>query len=357
MTSARPTTPDTNPSPASSGATTVEVMFRAERDVDAWVERHGRGEVPGRWPYGLDLLTAPGATVTRRHLPEPGRAARLRDRVRPARPRRSAGRDIGVAWDENVARRMALLAPRTEMYAGAIWLTDALAADPTTARVRQALDTLRRMTGAYVISSAQVEPLERALGPSVPVSFFRFGVDADFFTARPPAPRPLVVSVGGDRDRDPATLFAALERVVAARPDVEVVVQTTSDLTPPPGVTTVPHLSHVELRDLYARASVVAIATRPNLHVSGMTVSLESMATARPVVLTGTPGAEDYVVDGETGLLVPPRTPEVLAARVLELLADPDAAAALGRRARAAVEELFTSEHMVEGMARAIGLR
>lgn len=337
-------------------ATTVEVMFRAERDVDTWVARHERGEVPGRWPYGLDLLTAPGATVTRRDLPEPGRVARLRDRLPVARPR-PAARRVGVAWDENVARRMVLLAPRTRMYAGAIWVTDALAADPDSARVRQALDTLRRMTGAFVISSAQVDPLQQALGASVPVTYFRFGVDADFFAARPPAERPLVVSVGGDRDRDPATLFAALERVAAARPDVEAVVQSRSDLTPPPGVTKVPHLSHVELRDLYARASVVAIATRPNLHVSGMTVSLESMATARPVVLTGTPGAEDYVTDGETGLLVPPRAPELLADRVLELLADPDAAADMGRRARADVEARFTSGHMVEAMAQAVGLR
>ncbi len=60
------------------------------------------------------------------------------------------------------------------------------------------------------------------------------------------------MSVGGDRDRDTATLYAALEHVHGARPDVELVVQTASELDPPAGVTTVAHLPHVALRELYA---------------------------------------------------------------------------------------------------------
>ena len=117
-----------------------------------------------------------------------------------------------------------------------------------------------------------------------------------------------------------------------------------------------PRLTHRELRDLYGRAAVVAIATRPNLHVSGMTVLLESMATARPVVLTGSPGVEDYATDGETALLVPTRDAGGLADRVLGLLADPGEARALGERARASVEARLTSDHMVQDLARVIGL-
>ena len=335
----------------------VEVMFRSERDVDSWTARHERGEVPGRWPYGLDLLARPGVTVTRRSLPEPTRADRVRAMLRPARRRGAAATDLGIAWDENLARRMLVLAPHASMHAGAIWLTDALAADPDSARVRSTLDVLRRMDSVFVNSQAQVEPLERALaGTGTRVSFFTFGVDAEFFAARPPADRPLVVSVGGDRDRDPSTLFAALARVHEARPDVEIVVQNSSDVPPPAGVTKVPRLSHVELRELYARASVVAVATRPNLHMSGLTVSLESMATARPVVLTRTPGVEDYVADGDNARLVPTEAPEDLADAVVELLDDPTAAHALGRRARAAVEDRLTSVHLVDNMAAAVGL-
>jgi len=342
---------------ATARATRVEVVFGAERDAAAWERRHAAGEVPGRWPYGLDLLTGPGAEVTTRGLPAPGRVTRARARVQEALGVRRASDGVGVAWDENVARRMLTVAPRARMHSGAIWVTDALAADPTSERVRSTLAVLRRMTGVFVISRAQVDPLTAALGPGgPPVSFFTFGVDAEFFTPRPPAARPLVVSVGGDRDRDPRTLFAALARVREVRPDVEAVVQSASDLAPPPGVTKVPRLSHRELRDLYARASVVAVATRPNLHVSGMTVGLESMATARPVVLTATPGADDYFEDGVTAALVPPSDPRALADRLLTLLDDPVTAADLGRRARAEVERRLTSAHMVEQMARAVGI-
>ncbi|WP_273652139.1 glycosyltransferase family 4 protein [Cellulomonas fimi] len=344
--------------PVTATRTAVEVVFRAERDVASWEARHARGEVPGRWPYGLDLLARTGATVTTANLPEPTRADRVRALLRSAVPHPGRSRhDVGIAWDENLARRMLVLSPHARMYAGAIWLTDALEIDPSSERVRGALDVLRRMDGVFVNSSAQVEPLQAALGRSgPPVSFFTFGVDHEFFSAQPPAPAPLVVSVGGDRDRDPTTLFAALSRVHEARPDVEIVVQNASDVPAPPGVTKVPRLSHTELRDLYARASVVAIATRPNLHMSGLTVSLESMATARPVVLTATPGHEDYHRDGETALLVEPQEPTDLADRVLDLLDDPDAAIALGQRARQAVEDRFTSAHLVDGMARAVGL-
>ncbi len=115
-------------------------------------------------------------------------------------------------------------------------------------------------------------------------------------------------------------------------------------------------MTHLELRDLYERASAVVVATRPNLHVSGLTASLESMAMARPVVLTRTPGAEDCIEDGRTGLFASVGDPGSVADRILDLLAAPEEAKVLGERARAAVEARLTSAHMVRGLSRAIGL-
>ncbi|WP_029662960.1 glycosyltransferase family 4 protein [Cellulomonas sp. KRMCY2] len=342
----------------------VEVVFRADRDVESWAARHARGEVPGRWPYGLDLLAGRSTSLTVRGLPEPSRAAvaagRLRRALDPsstARPAEVGVRDIGVAWDENLARRMLYQAPRREMYSGAIWLTDALARGDDPRRLRSVLGVLRSMRGVFVNSAAQVQPLRDAFGPGGPdVSYFTFGVDDVFFRPRPYPERPLVMSVGVDRDRDPGTLFAALETVHRNRPDVEILVQTRSDVEPPPGVTRVPTMSHVELRDLYERAGAVVIATRPNLHISGLTASLESMAMARPVVLTRTPGAEDYIDDGRTGLFASVGDPGSVAGRILDLLAAPDEARGMGESARAVVEARLTSAHMVRGLSRALGL-
>lgn len=60
-------------------------------------------------------------------------------------------------------------------------------------------------------------------------------------------------------------------------------------------------------------------------------VPLEAMACAVPVVAANVGGLVDTVVDGVTGLHVPPRDPERLAVAVRSLLADPDEARRLGR--------------------------
>lgn len=52
-------------------------------------------------------------------------------------------------------------------------------------------------------------------------------------------------------------------------------------------------------------------------------VALEAMACGRPVVATAVASLRDIVVDGVTGLLVPPRSPHAVATAVRELIADP----------------------------------
>jgi len=60
-------------------------------------------------------------------------------------------------------------------------------------------------------------------------------------------------------------------------------------------------------------------------------VPLEAMACGVPVVASAVGGLLDTVVDGESGVLVPPRSPERLAEVLGDLLADPDARERMGR--------------------------
>jgi glycosyltransferase involved in cell wall biosynthesis len=72
-------------------------------------------------------------------------------------------------------------------------------------------------------------------------------------------------------------------------------------------------------------------------------VLLEAMARGRPVVATRVGGTPEVVTDGETGLLVPPRDPEALAAALRRVLDDPDLARRLGDAGRAQVAERFSA--------------
>jgi len=85
--------------------------------------------------------------------------------------------------------------------------------------------------------------------------------------------------------------------------------------------------------------------------MSGLSVVLEAMACARPVVATDTPGMREYLRDGETGVLVPAGDPDALAAAVDGLLRDPDRSRELGRAGRGSVESQFSTSTLAAQLA------
>jgi D-inositol-3-phosphate glycosyltransferase len=96
---------------------------------------------------------------------------------------------------------------------------------------------------------------------------------------------------------------------------------------------------HDELERMYARAAVVACPSRRE----GFGVAcLEAMAYGRPVVATSVGGLRDLVVDGETGIIVPPRDPSALRAALERLLADPALRRAYGAAGRIRARERFS---------------
>lgn len=71
-------------------------------------------------------------------------------------------------------------------------------------------------------------------------------------------------------------------------------------------------------------------------------VVLEAMARAKPVVASAVGGTPELVVDGETGILVPPGDVAALADALAALLADPDRAKRMGEAGRTRVEREFS---------------
>ncbi len=68
---------------------------------------------------------------------------------------------------------------------------------------------------------------------------------------------------------------------------------------------------------------------------------LEAAVAGRPIVTTRMPGCTDVIRDGWNGFLVPPRDPRLMAERILDLLRDREAAAAMGVRAAHLVKTEF----------------
>jgi len=74
---------------------------------------------------------------------------------------------------------------------------------------------------------------------------------------------------------------------------------------------------------------------------------LEAMAASLPVVAAAVGGTPEVVVDGVTGLLVPPRDPDALAQAITRLLRDPDLRRRMGCAGRERVEQHFSIKETV----------
>jgi phosphatidylinositol alpha-1,6-mannosyltransferase len=114
-------------------------------------------------------------------------------------------------------------------------------------------------------------------------------------------------------------------------------------------------VSDDDLPAYYAGCDVFAMPCRSRwagLEVEGFgIVFLEAAATGRAVVAGRSGGAEEAVVDQETGLLVEGREPKAVALAVASLLGAGDVARRMGHAARQRVEQHFTWRGQTERLA------
>jgi glycosyltransferase involved in cell wall biosynthesis len=240
--------------------------------------------------------------------------------------------DAILCWDEYSGVPAILRERKKPVVTGVVWLTDGAA--PVTAWFgRRALP---KAAAVWASSSAMIPRLRQDSGVKKP-HHIPLGIDVDFFRPRPKTEEGLVVSAGNDRHRDHDLLVRAVEKVPRARLEIA------TQLPVKPGVART-GLNEGQVRDLYARASVVAIATTPNVHASGLTVTLEAMASGRPVVIPDTPGLTHYVIAEQTGLIYPVGDGDALAKCVQRLVSDEAMAVAMGQAARRRVEQEFSTE-------------
>jgi len=99
--------------------------------------------------------------------------------------------------------------------------------------------------------------------------------------------------------------------------------------------------------DVPAVTAALDVAVLPSYREAQGLSILEAMALGRPVVASDVGGIPEMIVDGVSGLLVPPHEPAPLAAAIVRLLRDHQLADMIGRAGHDLVHGRFCLEQMI----------
>ncbi len=102
------------------------------------------------------------------------------------------------------------------------------------------------------------------------------------------------------------------------------------------------------LPDVTALLNAADVIAVPSREEGQGIVALEAMAASKPVVATSVGGLPESILEGDTGLLVPPENPEALAAALGKLADSPELRGRMGASGRERVEQYFTLDAMME---------
>lgn len=314
--------------------------------------------------------TTPGSSAVDGALPYPV----VRDRSRtllpaPATSRRVAQTMVSRGCDRVVfaaAAPLALMAPTLREHGARrivalthgheVWWARVPVARRMLRRIGDEVDVLTHISGftgervARSLSPAAAERMTR-LSPGVDGARFHPGVDGGPWRRRwgigPEQPVVLAASRLVPR-KGFDTLLAAWPTVTGAHPDaVLVIVGDGPDhrrLARRMGrlgssqARMQPAVAWAEMPAVYAAADVFALPCRTRrlgLEPEGLgIVFLEAAASGLPVVVGRSGGAPETVIEGETGHVVDPESPDAVADRVTRLLDDRTRAREMGRRGR-----------------------
>ncbi len=196
-----------------------------------------------------------------------------------------------------------------------------------------------------------------------PDRFSRVPIPVDISIFKPPSvpPRPGIIGFAG-RPNDPrknlVQLFQALKRSLDQGQNIEL--RLTGNATEPlehlaeslgisDSISWTGWLKDDELPEFFSRLDVFVISSfQEGLNIAG----LQAMASAVPVISTRCGGPEDYVIDGETGILVSFDVQDMVSA-IAEITGDRNKRGRLGGNARRFVEEHYSHDRFEASFAEA----
>ena len=108
------------------------------------------------------------------------------------------------------------------------------------------------------------------------------------------------------------------------------------------------HISFLGVRnDLPELLSAADSVLMPSLAEGFPRTAIEAMAAGRPVIATRVGGTPEAIVDGETGILVPPMDVNAMVSALSRLVGDPNLQAQLGTNGRKRAEQNYSVDNYV----------
>lgn len=230
------------------------------------------------------------------------------------------------------------------------------------ARQELAITTLglfNSMDTIIVHCRSMQDNLIRLGAPRERVRLIHYSIDQNFFAPRPDVePRKdVIMSIGEPRSRNYASLFEAVKGLPLTL-DVAGFGQwyareknSSVGASIPENVLMLNHLSQSKLRDQYSRSQFVVIPVHDLVYSAGATASMEAGSMGRAVVAFHSRGISDYIIDGETGILVESGNVQAMRDAIQSLLANPREAKRLGENARQHILDKLNLETYVKNIA------
>ena len=220
-------------------------------------------------------------------------------------------------------------------------------------RMIRVLKLQRRWNLIAAISRAEAEGMRVALGlDDQRVVALHTPVDVDFYRpSQPSTGREAFIQRLGLSHRDYPTLIRAMRRL----PHIPCHLRVGSIWVQqrgrherealPPNVTLQPFVHPSVLRRSYEESRFIIVPIKASTQWSAGCTSVQAaQAMGKPVIATRRPGLSEYLVDGETGILVEPGDDRGMAEAIDMLWNDPQRVVRMGRNAR----EWIASRHSLD---------
>ena len=204
---------------------------------------------------------------------------------------------------------------------------------------------LKNIEKIVVHSTNELELYADWLGlPRDRFEFIHYTTDADAIaTWVDDEPDQPFVAALGSAHRDFPTFFSAVEQlnlpktVAAGRPALE-------GVSVPSMVDTPFDITRADCHRIaqHGRVNVVPLLPKPEIAAAGYVTVVEGMYMGRPLIVSDCYSMRDYIIDGETGILVKPNDVDSLRDAIELLWHDENLRNKLGKNAQAYANEHFT---------------